>query len=51
MLAREIGLIVANFSAVEYGPLLYRKLEMDKMKVLEESSENFDADLSISEKA
>lgn len=51
MLAREIGLIVANVSAVEYGPLLYRKLEMDKMKVLKESSENFDADLSISEKA
>lgn len=51
MLAREIGLIVGNVSAVEYGPLLYRKLEMDKMKVLKESSENFDADLSISEKA
>lgn len=51
MLARVIGLIVASFSAVEYGPLFYRSLEMDKIKALKENNGNFDAMLSISEKS
>lgn len=29
LLARVIGLIVASFSAVEYGPLFCRNLELD----------------------
>lgn len=51
MLARLICWIVASFCAVEYGPLFYRSLEMDKIKALKENNGNFDAYLDISEKA
>lgn len=34
MLARLIGLFVSSFSAVKYGPLFYRSLEIDKIKAL-----------------
>ena len=46
--ARIIGLIVASFSAVEYGPLHYRNLEREKTEALRQSSGNFDDNMSIS---
>ncbi|XP_013393685.1 uncharacterized protein LOC106161315 isoform X3 [Lingula anatina] len=46
--ARVIGLLVASFSAVDYGKLYYRKLERAKIKALQESKGNYDAPMIIS---
>ena len=45
--ARVIGLLVSTFSAVEYGPLHYRKLEKEKTIALKTNSGNFDALMSV----
>lgn len=45
--ARLVGLIVASFSAVEYGPLFYRELEKEKSKALVLNKGNFDAKMSM----
>ena len=45
--ARVLGLIVSTFSAVEYGPLHYRDIEMQKIKALKYSKGNFDNKMQI----
>lgn len=47
--ARVIGLIVASFSGVEYGPLFYRELEKEKANCLSNCSGNFDASMFITD--
>lgn len=39
--ARRLGLVVASFSGVEYGPLFYRSLENFKIDDIRESKGNF----------
>lgn len=46
--ARVTGLIVASFSAVEYGKLFYRNLERAKAFALKQSKGDFDAYMHIS---
>jgi hypothetical protein len=48
-LARVIGLIVASFPAVKYGPLHYRKLENVKKLALRASHGNFDREIALTE--
>jgi hypothetical protein len=48
-MARVIGLLVASFSAVEYGPLHYRTLERAKTSALSESRGNFGAKMFLSD--
>lgn len=48
--AKVIGLIVASFSAIEFGKLFYRHLEKEKILALEHSKGNFDRDMFISNK-
>lgn len=45
--AHVIGLLVSTFSAVEYGPLYYRKLEREKIKALKMNSGKFEANMDI----
>jgi len=45
--AKVIGLIVASFSAVEYGKLHYRQLEQAKSRALSVNKGNFDAFMTI----
>ena len=45
--ARVIGLIVASFSAVDYGQLFYRELEKGKAKALARSAGDFSAQMII----
>jgi hypothetical protein len=40
LVSRVIGLLVSSFSAVEYGPLHYRNLEMNKIDALKLSNPN-----------
>ena len=47
--ARVIGLIVAAFPAVEFGPLFYRNLENAKTKALQAAAYDFDANMPITE--
>jgi len=47
--AKVIGHIVPPLPASKFGPLHYRKLEIDKINALRESHGNFDAKMSISE--
>jgi hypothetical protein len=46
--ARVLGLLVASFSAVEYGPLHYRHIEWQKIEQLKINFGNFDAFMQIS---
>ena len=46
--ARVIGKLVAALPAVQFGPLYYRHLEMDKIRSLRLSAGNFDCSMSIS---
>lgn len=46
--AKVIGLLVSAFSAVEYGKLFYRYLEMEKSRALKANFGNFDAVMNIS---
>ena len=45
--ARVIGLIVASFSAVDYGQLFYRELEKEKPKALARSAGDFSAQMQV----
>ena len=45
--AKVIGLMVASFSAVEFGKLFYRELEMAKIHSLEMNRGNYDAKMTI----
>ena len=45
--AKVIGLLVASFSAVEYGKLHYRHLEREKIQALKFKYGNFDALMQI----
>lgn len=47
VLARLLGLMVASFSAVEYGPLFYRKLEKAKILALKFSNGNFNGKMFV----
>lgn len=47
-LARVIGMIVASFPAVKFGPLHYRQLEKDKTAALKISKGDFDQGASLS---
>lgn len=46
--AKVIGLVVASFSAVEYGKLHYRKLEKAKVNALKLNKGNYDAFMLVS---
>ena len=50
-LARVIGMIVASFPAVKYGPLHYRQLEKEKTHALKNSKGDFDAIVQLSQTA
>ena len=45
--AKVIGLMVASFSAVEFGPLFYRNLEKEKSKALKMNRGDFDEKMSV----
>lgn len=47
VVARVSGLMVASFSAVEYGPLFYREIEKEKALALKENKGNFDAQMTM----
>jgi hypothetical protein len=49
--SRVIGLFVAAFPAVIYGPLYYRKLDFDKTQALKLNKGNFDAHIKLSDKS
>ena len=46
-LAKVIGLLVASFPAVTWGPLFYRELERSKISALKENRGNFDAIMQV----
>ena len=46
-----IGLLVAAFPGVMYGPLFYRQLESDKSHALKANQGNYDASMSLSKAA
>jgi len=43
-----IGLMVSMFPGVKYAPLFYRSLEIDKIKALNESRENYNSVMILS---
>ena len=45
--AKVLGLMVSCFSAVEYGPLFYRKLELAKIQALNINCGNYDAVMPV----
>lgn len=47
--AKAIGMFVAAEPAVEYAPLYYKSLEIDKDKHLKENCGNFDAKMKLSD--
>ena len=47
LVSRVIGLLVSSFSAVEYGSLHYRNLEMNKIDALKLSTGKFDTEMNI----
>lgn len=49
--AELIGLFVASFQGVEFAPLYYRCLDIDKTKALKCQNGNFDAVMHISKGA
>ena len=50
-LAQVIGKMVASESGMEYGPLYYKSLEIEKDKKLKENCGNFEAKIQISNSA
>ena len=46
-----IGLMVASFLGVMYGPLYYRQLEIEKIAALKQNQGNFEASLILSDMA
>ena len=47
-LAKVIGMIVASFPAVKYGPLHYRQLEKEKIAALKSKKGDFDQTMQLS---
>ena len=50
-LAKLIGLAVASFPGVKFGPLYYRHMEDDKIKALKENLGDFDSLVNLSTEA
>ena len=48
LLAKFIGMIVASFPGVMYGPLWYRRIENDKIEALKRSKGDYDAPVIFS---
>ena len=46
--AQVMGLLVSSLSAVQYGPLFYRNLEIDRNDALRKNKGNFEALMQIS---
>ena len=51
LLAKFIGMIVASFPGVMYGPLWYRQIENDKTEALKKNKGNYDALMNLSKYA
>ena len=51
LVAKLIGHMVSCFPGVEFGELFYRQLEIEKSASLKSKKGNFDANMSLSEKA
>ena len=51
LVAKLIGYMVSCFPAVEYAELFYRQLEIDKTLALKETKGNFDAHMTLSDRA
>ena len=43
-----IGLLVSSLPAVQYGPLFYRNIEIDKNEALRKNKGNFEAQMQLS---
>ena len=50
-LAQFIGMVVAGFQGVKYGPLWYRGMEKDKTDALKQNNGNFDSVVRFSDEA
>ena len=46
--AHVIGLLVSSLPAVQYGPLYYRSLEIDKNTALKQNNGNYEATMTLS---
>ena len=46
--AHVIGLLVSSLPAVQYGPLYYRSLEIDKNTALQQNNGNYEATMTLS---
>lgn len=46
--ARVLGLMVSSFSAVEYGPLFYRRIESEKTAALQQKKGDYDTHMVVS---
>ena len=46
--AQVIGLLVSSLPAVQYGPLFYRSLEIDKNTALQQNNGNYEANMTLS---
>ena len=49
--AKVIGKLVAAFPATQYGPLLYRSIEKDKVVALKLNRGHFDRKMSLSQES
>ena len=49
--SETIGLMVASFPGVMYGPLYYRQLEIEKVAALKQNQGNFEASMILSDMA
>ena len=45
--ARVIGLLVSSLPAVQYGPLFYRSIEIDKNMALQQNKGNHEASMTL----
>ncbi|XP_068734410.1 uncharacterized protein [Montipora capricornis] len=50
-LAEVIGLMVSSFPGVEYGPLYYRSLDMEKTEGLRQNKDNFSGKILLNDTA
>lgn len=48
VVAQVIGLLVSSLPAVQYGPLYYRSLEIDKNTALQQNNGNYEATMTLS---
>ena len=47
-LAHVIGLLVSSLPAVQYGPLYYKSLEIDKNTASQQNNGNYEATMTLS---